>query len=127
MDSPALNLEDNLDQVFNELENCETHIDRQRYKEDYVAHQTTYEGTPLSFVKKFLAWSNPQDNQTVYDLGSGLGRVIIYGALNCPAIFKGIEIVPERVKMSQLISKKLELKNAVFYCVLKIYKRLLKS
>ncbi|MBL4605933.1 MAG: hypothetical protein JKY02_09820 [Flavobacteriaceae bacterium] len=52
-----------------------------------------------------------------YDLGSGYGKVILYGAYHYPKVqFKGIEIIEERNKICNTLIDKLQLKNIKTYC-----------
>lgn len=57
-------------------------------------------------------------NETVfYDLGSGYGNIILYGAVKFPfACFKGIEILKERNEICVSIIEKEKLKNVVAIC-----------
>lgn len=57
-------------------------------------------------------------NQTVfYDLGSGYGNIILYGAVKYPeAQFKGIEILKERHEVCADLIEKEQLKNAAAIC-----------
>lgn len=56
--------------------------------------------------------------QTVfYDLGSGYGKVILYGACQYPKVqFKGIEIIEERNKVCNELIDQLNLTNIQTYC-----------
>ncbi len=80
------------------------------------AEQYIYEATPYDFIRVFLKVTKPTKDDIVYDLGSGYGQVIIYGALTSDAFFKGIEIVPERAAASIEVKNRLNIKNAEFYC-----------
>jgi hypothetical protein len=51
-----------------------------------------------------------------YDLGSGYGKVILYGAYHFPnTTFKGIEIIEERNKVCNQFVEQLGLKNITVY------------
>jgi len=76
--------------------------------------QYIYEGTPYRYIRDFVTVCQPSKNNHIYDLGSGYGRVVIYGALVSDAQFSGIEIVPDRYKQSQQIAFSLALENAKF-------------
>ena len=57
------------------------------------------------------------ENTVFYDLGSGYGKVILYGAYHYPKVqFKGIEIMEERNKVCDDLIDQLELKNIRTYC-----------
>jgi len=52
-----------------------------------------------------------------YDLGSGYGNIILYGALKYPeAQFKGIEILQERSDVCAALIEKEQIKNASAIC-----------
>lgn len=57
-------------------------------------------------------------NETVfYDLGSGYGNIILYGAVKFPeAQFKGIEILKERHEVCAGIIEKEQIENAIAIC-----------
>lgn len=57
-------------------------------------------------------------NETVfYDLGSGYGNIILYGAVKYPdAKFKGIEILKERHEVCAGLIEKEQITNAVAIC-----------
>lgn len=57
-------------------------------------------------------------NETVfYDLGSGYGNIILYGAVKFPeAQFKGIEILKERHEVCASIIEKEQIENAIAIC-----------
>jgi SAM-dependent methyltransferase len=77
--------------------------------------QFTYEATPYNFIKYFLKVLKPKESDVLYDLGSGYGRIPLYGALTSPGKYIGIEIVPERVKKSNEIKRKLNIETAFFW------------
>ena len=52
-----------------------------------------------------------------YDLGSGYGKVLLYGAVNFrEVLFKGIEILPERNTVCQELIRKFNLTNVQASC-----------
>lgn len=54
----------------------------------------------------------PKSTDIVYDLGSGYGRLLLYGAILFPEVkFKGVEYVKERASVVQSIAARFELKN----------------
>ncbi len=92
----------------------EKRVDYHRLKQDFGTEQYIYEGTPYDFIRFFLHFVKPTAKDVVYDLGSGYGRIVFYGALTTPAFFKGIEIVPHRVKEATQIKKRFGINNAKF-------------
>lgn len=86
-------------------------LQRQRYGNE----QYEYQGTPYEFIADFLHVLDLGPEDVLYDLGSGYGRIPLYAALttNCGKC-KGIEIVPERVRISQNAARALLLLNVDF-------------
>lgn len=80
---------------------------RERYSKDST--QTYY-----SDIRSMTKCLHLTANDTLYDLGSWYGRVLIYAAVNSPAQCKGIEIVPERVASCQAVRGRLQLDNLNF-------------
>ncbi|MDG1332011.1 MAG: class I SAM-dependent methyltransferase [Crocinitomicaceae bacterium] len=64
------------------------------------------------FLKEIFELVNPSTDDVFYDLGSGYGIVLFYGAEHYPeAQFKGIEILDERFDMSASLLEENGLKN----------------
>ncbi|HOX40563.1 MAG TPA: methyltransferase domain-containing protein [bacterium] len=80
----------------------------------FGSEQFIYEATPYDSIRQFIEVMDPKSHDIVYDLGAGYGRVVLFGALLSPAIFVGIEIVPERVRLAERIRRHLEIENAYF-------------
>jgi hypothetical protein len=97
-----------------DCKNNERRIDIKKTKIQYGFEQYIYEGTPYSLIRYFLKALSVKENDVIYDLGSGYGRIVFYGSLTKPSIFKGIEIVPERVTICNIIKQQLGLYNADF-------------
>ncbi len=68
--------------------------------------------TNYSVIRRIYRDLFLQESDVVYDLGSGFGRILLYGGCLFPKTrFKGVEIVKERAKESERISKNLGLTN----------------
>jgi SAM-dependent methyltransferase len=80
----------------------------------YPLEQTNYEPTSYNLIREFIKKFNLQENDIVYDLGSGYGRFIFYGAIVTQAKFIGVELIPERVSECLLIKQRFNLKNVEF-------------
>ena len=80
----------------------------------YGMEQFTYEGTPYSYVRHFVHTVQPNEQDIIYDLGCGYGKVVLYLALTTPSLIKGIEIVADRVEKAHQIKERLDLGNAEF-------------
>ena len=69
------------------------------------------------YLEELFQTLNLADNTVFYDLGSGYGRVILYGAYHFPKVqFKGIEIIEERNDVCDQLIDELTLKNIRTYC-----------
>lgn len=86
------------------------------YQTEFGVEQFIYEGTPYSMIREFLSFLKPSKKDIIYDLGSGYGRIVFYGALATPAFYKGIEIIPERIIACDEIKEKIKISNAEFIC-----------
>lgn len=84
-------------------------------RRQYGNEQFEYQGTPYEFIADFLHALDLGAEDVLYDLGSGYGRIPLYAALTtgCGKC-KGIEIVPERVAVSQNAARSLLLLNTEF-------------
>ena len=70
-----------------------------------------------AFLSYMFSALSLQDGSLFYDLGSGYGKVLLYGAINFPNVqFKGIEIVPERYRVCNMLAEKFGLKNIQVTC-----------
>lgn len=96
------------------IELAEQSIDFTLLGKIFGKEQFTYEGTPYALIREFLNTLQPSDNDIVYDLGSGYGRVVLYCALVNGANFLGIEIVSDRVQATMEIKDKFKIYNADF-------------
>jgi len=94
-----------------DFKEAEKNIDPHDLTRDFGIEQYRYEGTPYDFIRYFLNKLSLNKTDIVYDLGSGYGRVIIYGALTREAYFKGIEIVPSRTQRIMDVKNKFQIDN----------------
>lgn len=81
----------------------------------YGLHSFRYGSS--NYMSELFNELNLNDSGKVfYDLGSGYGKVILYGAYYYPqAIFKGIEIIEERNAICNQFIRQLELTNIAVY------------
>jgi hypothetical protein len=69
------------------------------------------------FLSMIFSNSGLHNSSVFYDLGSGYGKVLLYGAVNFPnSTFKGIEILPERNKVCLEMIEKFRLTNVQVSC-----------
>ncbi|MBP7134335.1 hypothetical protein KBA73_03905 [Patescibacteria group bacterium] len=80
----------------------------------YSHEQVFYQGTPYDLIRDFLKELHLTEDDVLYDLGSGYGRVPLYGAMTTKATFKGIEIIPERVAETNALKERFGLANVSF-------------
>lgn len=91
----------------------EPQIDYDTLNRQFGFEQYIYEGTPYTYIRKFLRVLGPTEGMKIYDLGAGYGRVVVYGAITHPRVdFYGIEIVPNRAKQAQNSIERFGLENA---------------
>ncbi len=95
-----------------DIATVESGVNQRTISRRYGPEQFTYEGTPYDFTRIFLEVVDPSETDVVYDLGAGYGRVLLYGALTRQSLFRGIEIVPERVGMIQKAIDRFSISNA---------------
>ncbi len=68
-----------------------------------------------AFLDKVFECISLSEKDVFYDLGSGYGLVLAYGAQKFPqATFKGIEILEERYTVSQELKEEYQLQNVTF-------------
>ena len=69
--------------------------------------------TPMCVVEKMLELADVDEDDIVYDLGCGDGRVVIAAAEKCGAHGVGLDIYPQWVKKSQSNAKKAGVESLV--------------
>ena len=69
--------------------------------------------TPQVVIEKMLQLAHVKPGETVYDLGSGEGRIVIAAAREFKAKAVGIELSPELCKLANLHIKALGLQDRV--------------
>jgi len=107
------------DRVFDDLlgiswKTREKLISPKKLQDRFGIEQFRYEGTPYSYIRKFLAVIKPKKDDFIYDLGSGYGRVCLYSSLTSNAQVVGIELVPERVFAANEAKKRFDIRNVSF-------------
>lgn len=91
----------------------ESKLDFTTIEQQFGDEQYTYQGTPYNYIRYFLNFINPGEEEVIYDFGCGYGRIVLYGAITRKSRFRGIEIVPERAKKAEIIKNFLKLENAM--------------
>jgi SAM-dependent methyltransferase len=110
-----LNSEYRLKKEFVKLEALGYTFSDGEQNEIYSNEQILYEGTPFFLIYLILEEIQIIENLVIYDLGCGYGRFVITGAAKYPnTIFKGIELVEERIIKAKYFSDKMMLTNALF-------------
>jgi hypothetical protein len=79
----------------------------------YVGGRRSWSQSSYELIREVLSSLNMKPGNVVYDLGSGYGRLGLYGAFLFPkATFIGVEYVMERAKENSRVIKSLGLNNA---------------
>lgn len=73
-----------------------------------------YQATPARLVLDLIARTNPSAHDVFYDIGSGLGRVVLLAGLLSPAQAKGIEFEPAYCAYAQQLAQHLHLSHVTF-------------
>lgn len=95
---------------YDEVENT---IQKENYDEDaIVGYQKVWSQTPYTYIRSVFQNISFKKDDVFYDLGSGYGRVLVYGGIVNPETkFRGIEIVPLRVEENDRLLRQLKLSN----------------
>ena len=67
--------------------------------------------TPYAVCRRLFASLALQDDDVVFDLGCGEGRVVLYGAVTTAARFVGLELVQERAEAARQTAAELQLER----------------
>jgi len=86
---------------------------QQRSVRDYSNHLAPYVVSPQSVVDTMLEMADLKPGETIYDLGSGDGRILITAAQHYRAKGVGIEIQDSLVRSSEDRISKLGLQNQI--------------
>ncbi len=73
-----------------------------------------YQGTPYEKIRTMLRWTNPTSSDVFRDIGSGYGKVCLYGALATEARFVGHELLPHRIEVAENAKNRFGITNAEF-------------
>jgi SAM-dependent methyltransferase len=76
--------------------------------------QLEYQVTSYGAIREVLEWIKPTEKDVIYDLGSGYGRVCLYGALTTEAQYNGIDLVTHRLNRAKKVKKQLMIGNVDF-------------
>lgn len=83
------------------------------YLDPKSGHQTGYGASPLKILEKSLQELPLKKGDTVLDVGSGWGRILMSGALLYPDLnFSGVEYVHERANFLNQAIEKMKVPNA---------------
>jgi SAM-dependent methyltransferase len=72
--------------------------------------------TPLEVCRQVIRLLAPRPGESVLDVGSGVGKLCIAGALMAPATFVGIEQRPQLVLQAQAVAQRAGVSNVLFAC-----------
>lgn len=68
--------------------------------------------TPASIAIQAAKWLSGSDNRNVLDIGAGVGKFCLFGALNTKSNFTGIEMRPHLVEIAEDAFRYFGVKNA---------------
>lgn len=102
-----------------DIHDIESHLDinglRKKHDREELWLGGGFNWTPYESIRGLFHELPLSDSDVLYDLGSGYGRVPLYGSvINEKTQFKGIELVPERVRESAACAERLGLQNISF-------------
>lgn len=80
----------------------------------YGTHRFEFGDLPYSLIRELVHKINSGPGTSVLDLGSGYGRIGLYGGLVTRLRYTGIEIVAERVAAARRAARELELPGVEF-------------
>lgn len=80
----------------------------------YGTHRFDFGDLPYSLIRETMSRVKPGPDTSVLDLGSGYGRIGLYGGLVFQTRYTGIEIVAERVAAARHAARELELTGVEF-------------
>jgi len=89
--------------------------------DDPVDYNAPYLTTPVEIAERMLELAQVNKDDTVYDLGSGDGRIVITAAKKYGARGVGLEIDPALVKQAQINAERAGVKDLVEFRVQDIF------
>lgn len=96
--------------IFSRLEGS-----RKSVRESGVSlEDLTYGETPFLTARELLLWARVTRDDTLLDVGSGTGRVVLFSSLYFGLKSVGVEILPTFVRVARLIARKLKNEKAEF-------------
>jgi len=99
---------------LNELNASTTDTDFDKIFQNHISLISNLHWTPLRIAFKALAWLTQKENAKILDVGSGIGKFCIIGAITTKAQFVGIEQRKNLVKISKKIIEKNSIPNTHF-------------
>ncbi len=106
-----------LDEILGiEYDNLESKLNKADYTVDAnIDTLKNWSQSNYSDIRILFHYLKLGNTDVFYDLGSGYGRVVVYGGiLNPMSSFKGVELVAERVAQAKTLTAQLNLKNVMF-------------
>jgi hypothetical protein len=70
--------------------------------------------TPIEVIKTAVRWLGTESENKILDIGSGVGKFCLIGAMNSKAHFTGVETRKNLVDEARQLQKELELSNVNF-------------
>jgi len=69
--------------------------------------------TPMGIAKTAIEWLTEDGKKNILDIGAGVGKFCIVGALNSDSFFYGVEYRASLAQLANELIEKLHIKNAV--------------
>ena len=81
-----------------------------------LRHESATHWTPASACRLAAQWLAPTAQAQVLDVGAGVGKLCLIGALATGARFTGVELRPELVRVARGLAAELPAPSASFVC-----------
>src|ERR1700690_4479899 len=69
--------------------------------------------TPIDVALRACAWLAPRSDERVLDVGAGVGKVCLVGALATDASWVGVEIDPQMIRVGNAVARRLRVSDRV--------------
>lgn len=81
----------------------------------FVAERTMYASTPYAYVDQVVSDMSKRQVHSLMDIGSGTGRMLLYGSSVINALFVGVEVDSELVQSTNIAAKRLSIAPRAVY------------
>lgn len=81
---------------------------------DWIQKLSRIQWTPVEVAQKAATWLVTKPGTKVLDVGSGVGKFCLVGALATKGVFTGVEFRPHLVEVAQLVARQNSIKRCTF-------------